>query len=127
MPLPPYLLSVSAFICDHVLREDTGVFSAIRIVDVFYVPRPPQPGIVPFVQAYAMIIFKADPQHHEEHELEFRQISPDGKTKTIGKHAGIKFELFNRSSPEMPGGLTIYAQLNIVRPPGISGLLLLKS
>jgi hypothetical protein len=42
-PLPPFMLSATAFACERLLQEADGVISAIRIVDVFYAPaeRPP--------------------------------------------------------------------------------------
>ena len=39
--LPPYLISVSALICERILHERDKVLSAIRIVDIFYVPELP--------------------------------------------------------------------------------------
>ena len=67
--IPPFLLSASVFVCEHVLIERDGIFSAIRIVDVFYVSDVP-PDTVPFVQAYSFVIIKSEPQHAEEHDLE---------------------------------------------------------
>ncbi len=41
MPFPSYVISACAFICERILQEIDYVFSAIRMVEIFYVGDPP--------------------------------------------------------------------------------------
>ena len=115
MPLPPYLLSASLILCERVLHEEDGVTSAIRIVDIFYVPKKPEgapENILPLAQAHGLVNLKAEPNHEQEHELEFRTINTVGEVQSLGPPMKIKFT--SRVGPQSPRGVTADIQLNVL-------------
>jgi hypothetical protein len=121
MPLPSYLISASLLVCEKVLVEKDQVTSAIRIVDIFYVPALPPlpPGVlmspeikenfVPIVQAWGFVQIRANANYHREHDLEFRTINTIGEMLTIAT-AKARFESQIEGATT---GITASAQLNI--------------
>ena len=106
MPTP--IISISGFLCERVLREADGVHSAIRIVDVFYVPDVPG-GMMEF---RALVSIKAQPGDDSEHLVDWKLENPDGterlldgtaKTVTFGSLLG----------PKVPGGANLVVHFNI--------------
>jgi len=96
-----------------------GVTSAIRIVDVFYVPPLPlgavlPPGITeenytPLIQAYGLLQVRAEIGHQEDHDLEFRLINTIGEMSVLSLVKGH----FQPRVEGTPVGLTVNVQLNI--------------
>jgi hypothetical protein len=82
-PLQP--LSADLIICEKLLTEGDGAMSAIRMVDVFFVPpldqAPPNVGVPMCVLA----TIKTSPEDIAEHSLELRLVRPSGATVTIGE------------------------------------------
>ncbi len=115
MPLPPYLISASIFVCERILHEADGVVSAIRIVDIFYVPEPPPSmpeNALPLVQAYGCAILKSVAGHNEEHSIQLKMINTIGEITVVGEP--VKTRIGSTAGLEkVPGGATINAQLNI--------------
>jgi hypothetical protein len=121
MPIPPYLISTSLLVCENILVEKDQVTSAIRIVDIFYVPPLPllPPGIlmspeikenfVPIIQAWGFVQIRANANHHGEHDLEFRTINTVGEMLTIAT-ARARFDSTVEGATT---GITASAQLNI--------------
>lgn len=61
MPEPKPQLA-AAFLCEKVLQEKDGVMSAIRIVDTFWIQKPPgpqPPQAIPVVAVTLFLAFKA--------------------------------------------------------------------
>jgi hypothetical protein len=126
MPLPPYLISVSLLVCERVLREMDGVLSAIRVVDIFYVPqKPPEipAEMLPMVQAYAFASLWAIAGYQGKHSLSVRMTVrrftrlTNAFSKKIENHAAavalgyfaynfIKVHRTLRTSPAMAAGIT---------------------
>jgi hypothetical protein len=119
VPLPAYIQSVSAFICQQALLEQDGVTSAIRLVDLFRVPEPhpDKPDEQrPVVQMYAVVIIKTIPGYTGEHDIAFRILNTVGEMNTVGTQ---RASFSSRFGPEMPGGATLAIQMNIgVNRPG---------
>jgi hypothetical protein len=115
MPLPSFLISVNAFLCERTLIEADGVFSAIRIVDVFLAPEQaanvPEEAL-PLVQAYGCVIIKAVPRHHEEHTIELKMIDTAGEIKELGEPTKARAAA-KAGMEDIPAGITISVQLNI--------------
>lgn len=111
MPLPPHIISAGAFLCEKLLHERDGILSAIRIVDVFYVPPNLPEERVAIVQANCVLILKAEPRHDEEHELDFKILNPIGELESIGPP--LRQRLQSRLGLDLPTALTVNAQLNI--------------
>jgi hypothetical protein len=121
MSLPSYLISASLLVCEKILIEKDQVTSAIRIVDIFYVPPlPPIPeGIVmseemkgqyvPVIQAWGFVQIRANAGHYSEHDLEFRTINTIGEMLTIAT-AKARFDSHVEGATT---GITASAQLNI--------------
>lgn len=80
-PLHSYLL-----ICEHVLQEhETNVFSAVRIVDIFFVPKlpediPAQYGALQLTVLYNCVL---PPEDMEPHHIELFMDRPSGETVKV--------------------------------------------
>jgi len=113
-PVPPYLIAVSAFICERVLVEKDDVISAIRIVEIFYVPELPTNApedAVALIQAWCIVILKALPGHYEKHVIELKLLNALGALTSIGSE-----EADFSTRPELgsvPTGASLALQLNI--------------
>jgi hypothetical protein len=110
--MPSKLTSLNAFICEKVLGEVDGVFSAIRLVEVFNVvivpdiPREKQgPSMVLFVSG------KLPLGDEDEHKLEFSLLRPNGEIKIIDGPPKGKMP---SSFPGFPGGFGVALQLTVV-------------
>lgn len=116
MPLPNYVISATAFICERILQEADTVVSAIRIVDVFYVPElPPDapPGALPFVQAYGVFTIRTLPGHYGEHLLKFRLLNTQGEWSDLGPPIKTEIKARLDFAQSVPGGASAFVQLNI--------------
>ena len=114
MPLPSYVLSANSLICQQVLREVDGVPSAIRIVDIFYVPQSPPdfPDILPRVQVYSIVVIKAVPGYRGTHSLHCRLINAVGESTTVA-HSEVSFAS-NPGLEEAPPNVLITGELNFI-------------
>lgn len=115
MPIPEFLFSVSALVCEQVLQEASGIVSAIRIVDIFQVGQlPPNlaPETLPVIQAYALLILKAVPGHDGEHTLRVRMINTLGEATTIVEQPNARFEA-KPGYEQLPRSLSLSIQLNV--------------
>jgi hypothetical protein len=115
MPLPPFLFSVSAFLCERILHEADGVLSAIRIVDVFYVELPTNApeGAVALIQPHCLVIFKTQPGHHGEHSMAFKMLNTKGELTSIGEAMRTDFGARSGLGKDIPGGANVAIQLNV--------------
>lgn len=115
MPLPSFLFSAYVLICERFLAENDGVMSAIRIVDLFFVPEKlfgvPDDVVFQLIQPRALIVIKAIPGHIEAHAVRVRLINTIGESSILAEQVltfGTKpgFE-------EAPGTINIAMQLNL--------------
>jgi hypothetical protein len=115
MPLPPHVISVTAFLCEKVLTEPDGVMSAIRIVDLFSVPET-SPGVRPQIRFYGCVLFKSMPGRYE-HVVQMRILQVDGTTRILGDETVVMAS--SSGKDDIPGGVNIQAEFNIVvQQPG---------
>ena len=106
----PHIISVSAVVAERLLREEDGVTSAIRIVDVFYVPEnlPDVP-----VNFNILLLIKSAPGTQAEHALRVVITNPSGESRDA-KTADTKIPLSSKlEQAEIPGGATIVASMAI--------------
>jgi len=122
--MPPNLLCASLFVCEKVLTEADGVSSAIRIVDVFYVPEfyPEDTKTGPVVQAYVIAALRCQTDDDSEHSLEVTLTSPRGTLNKITPEP--QRITFKPRVPGAPGGVTVLMQLNLL--PKVEGTSLLR-
>jgi hypothetical protein len=112
MPLPPFLISARIFTCERILTEKDDVLSAIRLVDVFFVPFPPPSELsastIPTVTTYAIANVKAIPGYKESHDFEFKML--DSERNFI--HVGAQRRAFESRVDEAPTGVGFVIQFD---------------
>jgi len=116
MPIPSFIISVNLFVCERTLVEADGVLSAIRLIDIFFVPGERPIGVpeeaMPLVQAYGCALLKTKPGYVGEHSLQMKILNTIGEMTSTGDPATVK--LFSKlGMEEVPGGVSIAIQLNI--------------
>ena len=114
MPLPPYLISASAFLCERILQEPDSVLSAIRIVDVFYVPELPAyapEGTAVVAELHCLVILKAHPGYRDRNSIEFKLLNTKGDLTPLGDASMTDFA--GRLGNDVPGGANITLKLNL--------------
>lgn len=110
--MPDKPLSAFLLICQHLLEEKDGAFSAIRIVDLFFFERPA--GVSIEQQAVLLHVFgslKVPPSDEAEHIIQLNLIRPDGEVATL---LGPKGFVFGGKFDDVPRGLNINAQIGVV-------------
>jgi hypothetical protein len=114
MPVPPYLVSVNLLVCERVLLEADNVPSAIRIVDIFYVPEKPAnmpDDAVQLVQAYVMAVIRAVQGHRDQHKIRLRMINTVGEVSTLAEfHPTFESKAGLEATPP---SVNMVAQLNL--------------
>jgi hypothetical protein len=89
MPLPDFLISANAFICQEALTETNGIVTAVRLVDLFQVPQKPAnfpADFLPMIQPQAIITLRAQPGHTGTHSFRVRLLNTVGESKPIMEH-----------------------------------------
>jgi hypothetical protein len=124
MPLPPHIISVSAFLCERILREADGVITAVRIVDFFNVQGRPldtlplrviqgiQGELVPTVQFCACLIIKAKPGRYV-HQVQFKVQGTEQELTNAGAPILVTVESSPGVEGEVPSGAAIIMEMNI--------------
>jgi hypothetical protein len=107
MPFRP--LSTAILVCDRILTEGDGVMSAIRLVDVFFVPENPTEGAM--VSLQVLIVLKSYPSE-EVHRLTFRHEKPDGDIAGFGGTTEFQVRPF-RLDASVPTGLNVQIEAPI--------------
>lgn len=117
MPLPPYLISVGAFICERVLMEVDGVASAIRMIDIFRVagvpPEAEKDAPLPVVQMFCVVSMKAKPEERAKHTVGITIINTRGESTPQGDPVVVEFAGKPEFGVNAPGGANIALQLNV--------------
>jgi len=117
MPLLPYLISANALLCEKILHEQDKVLSAIRIIDVFYVTKPPEDApkeVVSMIEPHCLAIFKTQPGHQEKHLVEFKVLNTKGELKSLGDPVVAEFMARSEFGNDVPGGANAAIQISIV-------------
>jgi hypothetical protein len=121
------LISLNVILCEKVLLEQDQIFSAVRIVDVFYFKRMPSTPLdkVPPIPMSVLVMGKTKPEDSSEHSVQLVLIRPDEETSTVGdplkavfqptmKDDGISRLADGSKVSDIPGGFTIRAEISIV-------------
>jgi len=86
MLLNEEFVSASLVICERVLVEADGVASAIRLVDIIYVPKQqvetPE-GIRIILPIFALLSVRIAPRPTSDRTITVKITSPDNKTQTL--------------------------------------------
>jgi len=112
--MPLNILSVSAFVCDRILIEKDDVCSAIRIVDVHYVPPDVPQGAALEITLF-MVIKTLNPG---EAPLTLKLLTPDGSERIM---KGLDKIVVEKSKfpddPNIPIGSTVGLRMAIEPRP----------
>jgi hypothetical protein len=107
MPFIP--LSVAVLVCEKVLRESDEVVSAIRVVDLFYVPEGlPEGG---GISAQVLLVVKTLPSN-ETHRVSVQHEIPDGSIREIATQEEISFQA-HVTGPTVPVGMVIQLDMKV--------------
>ncbi len=124
--LPPSLVSLNVIVCEKILFEEDRVYSAIRMVDVFYFRRNLNLAIEEQSIAMCVLIMgKTQPDEKEEHSVQIVIRGPDGEAKPIGDPLRAVFvsilseegkALLAEGSKvsDIAGGFTLRADIKVV-------------
>lgn len=118
------LISVNVILCEKVLQEEDHVYSAIRIVDVFYFRRNPlAPAEMPLIPMNVLVMGKSEPEDNIEHSVQLILMRPDEQPTPVGGPLKAVFEsktkaehlLANGSlASDVVGGFSIRADISVV-------------
>jgi hypothetical protein len=112
VPLPPSVISANTVICETILTEDSGVVSAIRIVDVFqYVRHPTVPLEQQVITVRILGIVRTKIGDTAEHIIGVNVLRPDEEHGEI--HEVFRGPMPTKV-PEAPGGFTVQAVVGVV-------------
>ena|SRR6266850_5369173 len=126
--MPVDLVSTSAFICERILREEDGALSAIRIVDVFYVPATEQiaedavHNLIAKINAvnfHLVVVLRSKTEGQARLNLSF--INPAGDESPIKMHGVPEMLVFKSNFPgtKIPPSQTLNLHLGLpIRPLG---------
>jgi hypothetical protein len=102
-------------VCEKVLRERDDVTSAIRIVDVFYVPDipadAPTDATYLVTQAIALLSIRSSKRELAKN-IHVQLMKPDGAISSL--YGPTPMEWSNRATPIAPPGCTYGIELQIV-------------
>jgi hypothetical protein len=107
MPFKP--LSVAALVCERILQEGDTVFSAIRIVDLFYVPPNAPAGSAKIV--YVLVMLKTTVSN-AKHRISIVHEPPNGPATEVGSQEGYQFTS-NISDESVPVGFSVAIELSV--------------
>jgi hypothetical protein len=98
---------VSAFLCERVLTEASGVSSAIRIVDIFYVPENPPENFR--VQFFVMLLLKTMPVPKETKiQISVTLIRPTGQREQLPDPPDQPYLIsIFENDPSIPSGFNL--------------------
>ena len=111
--MPINLLSLSGLVCERVLQERDGVFSAIRIVEIFNVPEGIHEDAT--IQFYVLAILRATEATSEEFRIGVTLIRSSGERDRMPDPPNQPYRMPApiEGAPEAPPGLTIVIQMNV--------------
>lgn len=124
MPIPSDLISVSAFICQNVLREEDGVLSAIRIADVMNVQH--KHGVTPKITFFVVVFMKVSSSEPSRRHVSLRVTEPSGRMEILGAGDQPRAVNFGSAAAGHPSGATVVMEISVlVRETGTHWLTVL--
>jgi len=110
MTLPENVIEASVLICEKTLREDDGVFSIIRLVDIFFVTL--QPGTPRERLSVKMsVLFRVKVADDTEHVLKLVLQRPSGAEAAIAEAPPAKA---TSQFVDVPGGISGVAHVGVL-------------
>jgi len=114
---------VSAFLCERVLQEHDNIISAIRIVDIFQVPKKLAEHTA--VSFYAVVSLRTVPVPDEQVRVKIAMVQVSGDREYLPDPPGQPYDLRKLTpDPSLPGGVSLIVQLNL--RPAHEGLCFLE-
>ena len=122
---PKTLISLNVIICEKILLEQDHIYSAVRMVDVFYFRRdanvPIESQLIPLC---ILVSGKTQPEDKAEHWVQLTLERPNGDTTIIGEPLRAVFESIltddgksmlasGSKESDIAGGFTVRAEINI--------------
>jgi hypothetical protein len=84
-PKPLNLISLNVIICEKLLHEKDGVFSAVRMVDIFYFRHDPDnPDLKIGIPMCFLVTGRFPPEDDTEHSVSVFIVRPNGDTTPLG-------------------------------------------
>ena len=123
---PQTLISLNVIVCEKILFEQDQIYSAVRIVDVFYFRRdanlPIESQPIPLC---ILVSGKTQPEDKAEHSVQLVLVRPNGESTPIGEPLRAVFEAVLKEQgrsllvdgskeSDIAGGFTVRAEINIV-------------
>jgi hypothetical protein len=119
------LISLNVILCEKILLEADQIYSAVRIVDVFYFKRDPSYPNSQTIPMCILVMGKIQPEDKSEHWAQLVIETPDGSRSQIGEPLRAVFEVAiseeeksllaeGSSVSDIAGGFTIRANINFV-------------
>lgn len=110
----PTLIAANLIICEKVLAEQSGVMSAIRIVDVFaFTANPKSPRDKQGVKLTVLSSVRLKPEDASEHSFELKVVFPDGSSAIAAKAIETSPPVESRRFPQFPTGLNVLGEIGI--------------
>jgi hypothetical protein len=107
--MKPNLIGFSFFVCERILREQDGVLSAIRLVDVFYYDPPSDANVKPVITVAVIGLGKA--LEDFSCDITLRLTTPSGKELPLGKPVTVSTK---SKVANAPGGFNLQATFGLL-------------
>jgi hypothetical protein len=108
--MPRRFQFASAVICERIIEEKDGVFSALRLVDNFHIPENfPENASVKF---HVVIQLKAVPVPKESFRITAAIINPAGQRLALPPPPE-PFKVPEDADPTVPGGVSLIFQVSV--------------
>jgi hypothetical protein len=113
MPLPDNLLDYSMLLCEKVLQEVDGAPSAIRLVDVFYLPAATVdlPRERQAIRMSLLVRLRLKPDDTDEHTLRVDLVRPSGERATVAESVPTRG---TSKFPGVAGGINLIIQTGVI-------------
>jgi hypothetical protein len=109
------IITCSLLICEKLLVEADGITSAIRIVDVFYVPHPAPE--MPIIGVEALLTLRVKGYDESDHLLDVILLAPSGAEAMAV--SGYKVNIEPKIGEAGIGGFSAGTRLNFKAEPGL--------
>lgn len=121
-PVVPFLKSASLIVCEKALIEADGVLSAIRMVDLFFVPQPSDalkslkkgdaiPSGATQVLFTVIVNLRGDIGYKATHKVQLKIFNTVGEWGELGPPVDVDFDAKVDTAPSFGG---FYAQTSVV-------------
>lgn len=111
--MPPDVTSVSLIVCEKVETDENGLFSAIRVADVFELDEGP-------IRVHALLLIKTEPSAdpNTEHRLDVVLFNSQGLAKRLTREEEKVRYFSDINRPGVYGGITAILEVPLLGSPG---------